>query len=438
MIHLSFEKRSSGTVVKTINFNVSGRIVTGSFVPQTGEGERVVDSFDLHLQGSSASDLQDKVREIEAMLAFATAHPRGAEGVWALYSPDSDITAWQSRISGGSVLLDARMGALWREQKTRAQVVFERGNFWETKEPVTLTLSNGSVTEQTAAPIENCQDDDHDLYVEIGADQVSGALPTPAVLHFTNTLDDASLVAHLAVGAFAGDGVNDPPTPGSLICEGSGSGDATCSDEAYQTLSWAADTEHQLKTWTIASGAFLQKRYRAAVRLRAGIAYTDLFLKVKLLAGSIVIAETRWAMVAAGDELAFIGSLAIPPYSLGEAVNLGNLTLALYEKRATGGGSFDLDYLMLMPQDGWRRYGAISGLAYNERLVDDPVRGVLVTDYGVSGHKITHKIDEGGPLMLQPGVKNFLYFLQDEKDGDAPISRTASVTVKIHPRRLTI
>ena len=88
MIHLSFEKRSSGTVVKTINFNTGGRIVTGSFVPQTTEGERVVDAFDLHVLGSSASDLQDKIREIEALLAFAERHPIGAEGVWALYSPD--------------------------------------------------------------------------------------------------------------------------------------------------------------------------------------------------------------------------------------------------------------------------------------------------------------------------------------------------------------
>ncbi len=437
MIHLSFEQRSSGTVVKTIDFNASGRIVMGSFVPQTAEGESVIDTFDLHIIGSNEAGLTNKVRAIEAMLAFAENHPMVTEGVWVLYSPDSDVTAWQSRVRGGSALLDTRMGALWRENKTRAQVVFERQNYWETQDPVTLKLSNSSVTEQNAAPIDNCQDAGNDLYVEIGDDQVTGVLPTPAILEFTNTLNDATLMNHLSVGVFAADGVKTPPVPGNMVREGSGEGDASCSGLAYSTLSWASDTEHSLKTWSMASGAFLQKRYRTVVRLRAGIAYTDLFLKVKLLAGSTVIAETRWALVPAGDELLPIGSLSIPPYPLGEAIDLGNLTVALYEKRASGGGSFDLDYLILMPQDSWRRYGAISGLAYNEKLIDDPVRSVLVTQDG-SDYKITHKVDEGEPLLLRPGVKNLLYFLQDDMDGKAPIDRTASVTVKIHPRRLTV
>jgi len=51
---------------------------------------------------------------------------------------------------------------------------------------------------------------------------------------------------------------------------------------------------------------------------------------------------------------------------------------------------------------------------------------------------VTHKVDEGEPLMLVPGVKNVLYFLQDDTDGAAEITRTGSVVVKIHPRRLTI
>ena len=61
-----------------------------------------------------------------------------------------------------------------------------------------------------------------------------------------------------------------------------------------------------------------------------------------------------------------------------------------------------------------------------------------MTDYGVGLHKVTHKIDTGLPIMLRPGVKNVLYFLQDEVDGAAPIGRTASVTIKAYPRRLAL
>jgi hypothetical protein len=437
MIHLSFEQRSSGTVVTTINFNTEGRTVMNSFTPQTAEVSPVVDAFDLYIKGSDAAGLQSLVREIEALLDFAKKNPTGPEGVWVLYSPDSGQTAWHARLSGGALLMDTRMGALWRESKTRAQVVFERQHYWEAQAPVTLTLTNGAVTEQTAAPISNAQDASRELYVEIGADQVYGVLPTPAILEFENTKNDATLLDDLLVGVLQGDGASTPPTPGALVREGSGSADASCSGGSYAVLSWAVATETQLTTWTIASGSFLQKRYRAVARLQAPVVYTDLYLKAKLLAGTTVIAETRWSLVEAGDELVIIGSLNIPPYALGEAIDLGNITLALYEKHSTGSGTLNLDYILLMPQDSWRRYGAMTGMADGETLVDDPVREVLVTKYGTS-YKVTHKIEEGKPLMLRPGVKNFLYFLQQDTDGDAPIARTASVTVKAHPRRLTV
>jgi len=437
MIQLSFERRSSESVESTINLQASGHRVMDTYIPQSSSNEKVTDSFYLFLSGSSASDLVDKVRKIESMLEFARKHPSGPEGVWVLYSPDTG-TAWQSRVSDGALLMDERMGKLWKADKTRAQVVFERWNYWETEEAVTLKLSNGSVTEQNVAPLDNCQDASHDLYVEIDADQVTGVLPTPAIIEFTSTKNDANLMDHLAVGLFAADGVNTPPTPGSLVCEGSGDADASCSGGEYDVLSWVTDDEHWLFSWTVASGAFQQKRYRAIARLRDAVAYTDLFLKVKLLAGVVVIAETQWSLVTAGKKLAIIGSVNIPPYALGQSVDLGNLSVALYEKHATGTGNIKLDYIILMPQDGWRRYSAISGLAYNETLIDDPVRGVLVTQYGSSYHKITSRIEEGEPVMLQPGVKNILYFLQDITTGEAEIDRTASVTVKCHPRRLTV
>lgn len=437
MIQLSFERRTSGSVVSTINFQASGHRVMDTFIPQSSSNEKVTDSFNLFIIGDDADDLVDKVRAVEVMLDFAKTHPSGPEGVWVLYSPDMG-TAWQSRVSDGALLMDDQMGKLWKADKTRAQVVFERRNYWETEEAVTLELSNGSVTDQTAAPIDNCQDASHDLYVEIDDDQVPGVLPTPAIIEFTSTKNDANLMDYLAVGLFAGDGINTPPTPGSLVCEASGNVDATCSGGEYDDLTWADDAENQLLSWTIASGDFYQKRYRAVVRLRDDVAYTDLWLKAKLLSGSVVIAETRWMLVNAGEELVVIGSLMIPPFALGEAIDLGNLTLALYEKRATGAGTINLDYLILLPQDGWRRYSAISGLAYNETLVDDPVRGALVTEYGAGSHKVTSKIEEGEPVMLQPGVKNILYFLQDITTGEAAIDRTASVTVKCHPRRLTV
>ena len=435
-MQLTIEHRSSGSVVTTINLQSDGCRVLG-YVPDSAESDTVSETCDLLIEKDSAINLHSKTRAIEALLDFARRHPTGPEGVWVLYSPNTD-TAWQSRLVNGAILHDKNTNFLWEKYRAKIEIIFERLAYWETEDPVTLELSNGSVTDQDAAPIDNCQDGSHDLYVEIDDDQVTGVLPTPAIIEFTSIKNDANLMDHLAVGLFAGDGVNTPPTPGSLVYEGSGNVDATCSGGEYDDLSWADDAENQLTSWTIGSGDFQQKRYRAVVRLQEAVAYTDLWLKAKLLLGSVVISETRWMLVNADDELVVIGSLMIPPFALGEAIDLGNLTLALYEKRAIGAGTLNLDYLILLPQDGWRRYSAISGLAYNETLVDDPVRGVLVTEYGAGSHKVTHKIEEGLPVMLQPGVKNILFFLQDITTGEAAIDRTASVAVLCHPRRLTV
>lgn len=435
MSQLTFEHRTSGTVVSTIDFQSDGKVI--SYNPETSESDSVTEKCKILLEEDSKADLQLKIREIEAMIELAKRHRTGPEGVWLLYSPDTS-TPWQSRIVSGALLHDKKTDYLWESYRLIAELVIERNNYWELEDPLTLTLSNGAVTKQNAAPISNAQDASHELYVEIGADQVYGVLPTPAILAFENTQNDATLLDDLLVGVLQGDGASTPPTPGTLVAEGSGEVDATCSGGAYSSLSWVDDAENQLKTWTIDSGDFLQKRYRAVARLQAPVVYSDLYLKAKLLTGTTVIGETRWMLVDAGDELVMIGSLKIPPYALGEAIDLGNITLALYEKHPTGTGTLKLDYILLMPQDAWRRYGAISGLAYGETLIDDPVRGVLVTEYGAGSYKVTHKIEEGKPMMLRPGVKNYLYFLQQDTDGDAPIARTASVTVKAHPRRLTV
>lgn len=441
MIGLSLETRSSGTVVSVINFNAGGYKLLDGFCPQTeARDQKVTEQFDILIKGASDSDLETRVRAVELALDFAKSHPAGPDGVWILFSPrDTTLTAWQSRVSGGALVHGPDLNRYWKNSKVVAQVIVERAAYWESEEPAVLELTNRAGSSQASADIVNHQDGGatDDLYVEIAADQVTGVLPTPAIIEYKNTVNDAVLVDHLTVGHFAACGANAPPTAGSLIFEGDVTADAACSGGKYATLTWADALENSLITWSLASGAFRQKNYKVLARLKTAVAYTDLWLQARLLMGTKIIAETRWMLVEAGDELITIGSMQIPPFRFGSAIDLGNLSLVLYEKRVSGAGSINLDYVATIPQDSWRRLGAITGLAYNETLLDDPVNDLLVTAYGGS-HKVTHKVDEGGPVMLQPGVKNVLYFLHDTTTGTAPIERTANVVVKIHPRRLTV
>jgi hypothetical protein len=440
MFDLSFEIRSGGTVKSTIDFNTTGYKLLDGYYPAAGVGsDPVTESFYALLNADSDSDLVAIVRGIEAALDFARDHKEGPDGVWVLFSPEHDVlTAWQSRLSGGVLLHDEKLISGWKHNKLKVQVVIERQPFWEEEDPTTLNLTNRGGT-GSSANIVNHQDSGatDDFYVEIAADQIGAGIPAPAVIEYKNTVNDGVLVDHLMVGHFAASAPNDPPAASSLVFEGSGNSDGNCSANNYDDLTWADVNENQLLTWSFASAAFRQRYYKLIARLRDVVAYTDLWLKVKLLSGSTVLAETRWALVSAGEILIVIGSMKIPPFRQNLYIDLGNLTLALYEKRAGGAGTLNLDFIAAFPMDSWRVYGAISGLAYNETLIDDPVNSILYTAAGAS-YKITHVIDEGDPIMLMPGVKNELYFLHDTTTGTAPIARTANIVIKYHSRRRTI
>ena len=440
MIHLSFEMRSgSGSIRKLIDFTAEGYLILDGYYPNESGEATVNDSFNLLVRGSDSDDLTEKIRAIELALKYASEHKSGPDGVWVMFAPQDGEDTWQSRIVNGTIFHDSRLSVRWKQQRSRVQVVIERNPYWETIEPVTLLVDNSAGEAGLTADIVNHEDAGagDDFYIEIDDDQVEGVLPTPAIIEFKNTVDSARTVENLYVAHFAASEPHNPPTASGLILEGTGESDAGCSSGTYKALSWSDENESQTASWSLATADLRQRYYKFVARFKDTFAYTDLWLKIKLLSGSDILAETRWALMSASKSLQVIGSIQIPPFRHGNYIDIGNLTVGLYEKRAGGSGTANLDFLAMMPQDSWRKFGAISGLAYNETLMDNPVEETLVTASGAN-YKVTHMLDEGNPVMLQPGVKNVLYFLHDCDDGSAAIARTATVAVKCHPRRLSV
>jgi hypothetical protein len=440
MIDLILEMRAGESDRVVIDLNAAGYRVLNGYFPETGNESMVTDSFDLMVTGTTEADLESKIRAVELALSYARDHQHGPDGVWLLFSPHSGVLdEWQSRVSGGVVLHDSKLARRWKETKAKVEVVVERRGYWETVDPVTLTVDNGGGDPGTSANIVNHEDAGagDDFFVEIEGDDIIGGLPAPAIIEYKNTTNTARTVNNLLVGHFAASAPHNPPVATSLILEGTGSNDANCSGGAYLGLSWSDENESQAANWSVATLAFRQRSYKFVARFQATFAYSDLWMKIKLLSGSDILAETRWALMEASRSLQVIGSIQIPPFRHGNYIDIGNLTIGLYEKRAGGAGTANLDFLAMIPQDSWRKFKAISGLAYNETLMDNPVTETLVTAAG-EAFKVTHMLDEGNPVMLQPGVKNVLYFLHDCDDGSAAIARTANVAVKYHPRRLSV
>jgi hypothetical protein len=433
----------------TVNLNSGNIRMMEQYVPRTGNGVDVTDSVELEFSGTAVADLQTAIQSVEDVMAQAVEFQQSGMGkrVFVVYQPDGAASASRSELipandSEWRLTLDSDSLSHARWMGTTKYVngllVWKRRDWWDGAETtVALTNSNGTATTD---PLEIASHQDGagaDFYVEIAADQIAGSVKAPAILKFANTTDDANGVDNLYVGHFVASGSYEPPAGTALVMEGAGTADANCSGGEYAALSWADENETQLETWTIDSALYRARPYRMIARFQDDFAYTDLWLKVKLLSGATVIGETRWAQMSAGPCLQAIGNLKIPPFDHRAYVDLGDLTLALYSKRAAGAGTLNLDYLAALPLDSWRKYSAISGLPYGETLTDNPYDGTLVTDDGTD-NTVTHQVEEGAGVLLWPGDKQRLYFLHDLTDGTAPIGRTATVQVLYRPRRRTL
>ena len=132
-----------------------------------------------------------------------------------------------------------------------------------------------------------------------------------------------------------------------------------------------------------------------------------------------------------------LGTFRIPPQFSNNLVSaMQNLTLELvlspYDTTVTNVTGLKIDYLMLMPVDGFRYWKIISGLDYQATGYDD---GYQAFAYYIltGGKRMGDIIGRGNQIMLQPGIAQRLYFFLGED-----IFKTGAVQLWYRPRRLSI
>lgn len=449
MPYMHFMVKNGYNFQPDIDLNAGGYQLMDGYYPDVSGDARDTDKINVTVKGSSEADLKSKIRAIEHIFIYATNHPDGPDGAYVYYAPNAaSITPNRSRITDGAVLVDKSLHTSWRENIAMIQVVFERMPWWETADPVTLTIkSETSGVQGTAVPVQNAMDDLGGNYIYLFDPTEIGTLPTPAIILYKNTTNNARKVHNLYVGHYIGNDVSELPNIGGmLLMDAYGTLDATCSYGAYQTLSWTGTGENQLKVWQIENNFHPSRGrfhyFKLMARFRDAVAYTDLYLKAKFLLGTglgaVVVAETPWNKMAASKQLQAIGTMQFTPFRNFNNIQINELSVGLYGKRAGGDGSINLDYINLMPLDHWRNYSPIQGLIYNDTLEDNPVIDILHSYTSSVSSKITHIIGSGEAIMLQPNQPNALYFLHEIDDGTAPVDRTGLVTIKCHPRRRTV
>ncbi len=417
------------------------------YTPAGGTGEMVPDSLRLALEGSPL-EIERGLEQIGCLLDEAQrwAEIPGAEYVYLEAQVHPQGALWRSKLLGGYLTLlgagpDQRGGG-----SQGAQLTFTRVNYWEGAEQ-DLPLSNQNGSRVTSGLlIYNHRDSTpgHENRVLVAGADLAGDLPAPVRLlldgldtDMTGTLyagqsvysDPANLItSQEGQAGFAGGYVT-----GTVIAQADASGGS------FQRLAWTGADDMALWSFTIlptwanrlGGNAFLpllrlQNPLAAGEKLHARWrAYLNTGSAHPIYEGpAFTISSTAMLHPAA--------PLNLPPWLLTAADLPSGLSLELrVQAESSGAHQLDLDYLYLLPLDGWRIYRPLFVCEIPLLVLDDPYSGTLKTgDLGLQTH-----IAEGPGLWLVPGRANACYFLSDRYSGGWGPGTRSSVRISYRPRR---
>jgi hypothetical protein len=208
----------------------------------------------------------------------------------------------------------------------------------------------------------------------------------------------------------------------------------------YKNCSFTGPGPADLLVWPLAQD-FCQdcagNFFRFMFRLGYALPYSDFEFKVqvRLHSTAAVVGETSWTTGIVANRLQLLGSMRLPPYQLTNFGYAAALDLALMARRyATGIWTVAVDYLQLIPIDGWREYDFMYPLQAYWKLNDDAALDLVTTFDAAGNEQITH-IAKGQPFYLAPHIVNAFHFAWLKDDGYAFIDAHIKVSAFVRVRR---
>lgn len=441
---------TDGVTTITVSDLTNGILIGYQAGGDAAAEERTTDKANVRLRGTRSTKLanvqalntllrQAKERQQKPFLAKVYVERDSGDGVW-----------WRSEVTDGALLMDSD-GLDQLERAPEITIVFERKNYWEGAE-AQIPLSNGNGTDNTSGlPVYNCNDgtgtspNKRNNYAQIGAGVITGDLPAACRIEITNTFNSAARLYSVWVGLNA----NADPANFQHVIEaesaaagGTNTNDSAFSGGAYRTFTWSGDTQQLIGRWVLdtaylnrAGGKWFKVLAAFTAAPSAGI---RMQCKLTFPSGSpLTVVGSSQEIALTTSKLQEIGMLQIPPWLAGTG-DLAPIDLCIYARK-TGGGAIGIDYMQVTPLDSYRilqpqGYGA----AYQVRIVDDGIEGLLWTDGWSPAGKTGHYVGVGSQVLLKPGALQRLVILQNGSTGDIDITRTLSVKAFYRPRRLTL
>jgi hypothetical protein len=418
--------------------------VTRDYVPRTldptrprPEQEELTESARVDLTDTTLALALAKVRSLQTLFREAAEWHTRSLGVpvYVKFRPDGSETLYRSELYAGDVqhsedLLSWQVAGAFFE----VNLSWTRAPYWEADSETELTAVGGEA-------ISNHDDSGHHNHIDIDGALLGGVAPAGCRVEVTNSYATGTL-GTLWIGVNAHKGSAMP----THVLEGEDStiahtdnADGSASNGYYASKALSGTSLQAVYGWTIsATEAAKLAGHAFHLLLRTPGSNDGIYISARATfrGSTVALMETPEVRMNA-DQVQDLGVLQLPPYLESETV-LYNFDVLLYARGANGATVY-LDYLLLMPLDGWRVYRPLaSGIAQNGILKDDSMAGRLWIEGLAGTQRDVHYIAEGEPLQLTPGQDHRLIFLGANTSNASEPARTFAVKVFYRPRRLTV
>lgn len=392
----------------TLTLSGAGAYLGATYFPTNqAAGDRISESAALVLEGTE-SEVRAAAQAIDLLLRYAPADDKALPPVYVEFRPVDSGEIRRARVYGGftnwsQVAAERYLGAALNT--VRVVATWERTAKWQGPE-TELALSSGTQTARTGG-VQVFGDDNATAstnWAACAAANILGTQPAPIRLRITNATGGGLQweTFHIGVNAYSAPDSADLWLLGSEAVSGA-------------SRSWGAGIGHNTLQWVFAlSGTLLAQTQGRTFRVLAAFttvsATATLRASVGAYIGGVFVASRTGGERSGLRELVDLGEFSIPPGGY-DVANAG-AALAI-SARAALAGSGVLDFVMLMPTDGYRKLEQAGFVASNGNAVEvDDVDGGAWLLSGSSRYPIVRA--SGGGLVFHPGRNNRLYILFDE------------------------
>jgi hypothetical protein len=394
----------------TLTLSGSGAYLGATYFPANqASGDRITESAALILEGTEAA-VRTAAQAVDLLLRAApAAGERARPPLYVEFRPIDSGEIRRARVYGGFTnwsQVAAERSLSGSLNTVRIVATWERATGWQGAE-VELPLWS-SVSAEGTGGVTAYNDDNGGVgftnWVAVGAANVLGTQPAPIRLRIANASGGARQWETFHIG---GNAYSSPASADLWLLGSEAVGGAA--------KSWSAGVTHSSLQWIFSlSSTLLGQTQGRTFRVLA--AFTSLSSTATLRAAvgtylsSVFVASRTGGERNGVRELVDLGEFAIPP----GGYDVGNAGAALVVTvRSASAGSGTLDFVMLMPTDGYRKLEQAGFAAANGDAIEiDDIDGGAWLLSGSSRYAIVRASGEG--LVVHPGRENRIYILFDE------------------------